>query len=84
MKPEESSPEVLQPSVPVEQAADVAAATDFESSGFKLLARIRSKQLRRMALGSLVGVLLLGSATAGVVVFTSHREEPPRFTTPPR
>lgn len=84
MNPEETSPESL-PQQPVfaEKAADVAAATDFESSGFVQLEKKRKVQLSRMALGSLIGVLLFGSATAGIVVFTSMREPPPQFKTPP-
>ena len=84
MNPEETTQNAVEPMVPPPpQDSGEAAASDFESSAFRLLARIRSRQLRRMALGSLIGVLLFGSATAGIVVFTSMREAPPTFTTPP-
>ena len=85
MNPEEQPQNVAVPTAPpaAPAAADVAAAADFESGAFVKLEKSRARQLRRFALGSLAGVLLLGSATAGIVVFTSMREPPPKFTTPP-
>ncbi len=76
--PEPAAPLPQAPSLPVAESAD-----SLESGAFKRLAAKRAKQLSRLSLASLVGVLLLGGATAGIVVFTSLREAPPTFTTPP-
>ncbi len=71
--------------------ASVAASTtvpdappeELASSGFLRLSAMRRRQLTRLLAASLVGVLAAGIATAGIVVFTSMREAPPAFTTPP-
>ena len=67
---------------PTPPAAD-AFPGELASSGFLRLSAMRRRQLARLLLASLVGVLCAGATTAGIVVFTSMREPPPTFTTPP-
>ena len=79
-------PEPAVAAEPVAVAApppEAAAPEELASSGFLRLSAMRRKQLARLLLASLVGVLTAGATTAGIVVFTSMREPPPTFTTPP-
>jgi hypothetical protein len=66
--------------VPAEPAPSGDALASF---GFLRLASLRRRQLGRLLLASLVGVVCAGLTMAGIVVFTSLREAPPTFTTPP-
>ena len=76
------TPSATAPTQP-DDSIPASAPEELASSGFLRLSAIRRKQLARLLLASLVGVLTAGVTTAGIVVFTSMREAPPTFTTPP-
>ena len=83
--PSDPAHELSADSAPMSPATPVPedSGEELASSGFLRLSAMRRRQLGRLLLASLVGVLTAGATTAGIVVFTSMREAPPTFTTPP-